>query len=116
MGVSEIGFSFNDAALLVFFAGKARARGVASDIEGLGEAACISIGFQFGFVLRGGLGVGGASFEELEVAVEEAFGAEAVGFDAGEGFRLDFVDEGVDAGGGGEFGFEAMAAVDVPGG
>ena len=51
----------------------------------------------------------------LEVAVEKSLGPEAVGFDAGEYFVGGIVKQGVGTGGGGEFGFEAMAAVDIPG-
>ena len=54
--------------------------------------------------------------EFLEGFVVDAFGAEAVGGDVGDGFGEFVIKEGVAGGARGDFGFEAMAAVDVPGG
>ena len=46
--------------------------------------------------------------------MEGSFGAVAGGIDAGEGFVLS--EKGIGAEGGGEFGFQAIGALNVPGG
>ena len=88
---------------------------VAADFGGEIDWVDGSGGLQFGFVLQDGSG-GGDGLQFFEVAVEKTFGAEAVGFDASEGFVGCVIEEGVASGCCCQFSFEAMASIDIPGG
>ena len=86
-----------DAAEFVLSAGFAGARFVAAYFWSGADAVGVNRRWEIGFDLRN-VAILVYGFQFLEVTVEQAFGAEAVGFDSGEGFVGCFVEEWVGSG------------------